>query len=194
MLKIRLMSEQDLDAMHTIYAHYVKETPITLEYEVPSFEDWKSRFVTINQNFPGLVCLQDEKIIGYSYASRLHTRIGYSWTAESTIYLDHTTHSKGIGKILYTTLIEILQVQGFTSVVGTVTMPNIKSEKLHLSLGFQVIGNMEKVGRKFENWYDVKYFQLFINNINSRGSDFPTPVKSLPEHLVNNILSKQLPI
>jgi hypothetical protein len=79
-------------------------------------------------------------------------------------------------------------------VIGTVTMPNEKSEKLHLSLGFKEKGNMEKVGRKFGTWYDVKYFQLFINDITSTGSDFPTPVNALPENLLSNILSKKLTI
>lgn len=183
------MEQHDLQDMHSIYRHYVKETPISFEYEVPSIEEWKNRFTTINQSFPGLVCLENDRIIGYAYASRIHARIGYSWTAESTIYLHHENLGKGIGKQLYASLLELLQLQGFTSVIGTVTMPNEKSEKLHLSLGFEVIGNMKKVGQKFGNWYDVKYFQLFLNDTSKPLENLPTPVSQLSNTLLSKILT-----
>lgn len=182
------MEQHDLQDMHSIYSHYVKETPISFEYEVPSIEDWKNRFTNINQSFPGLVCLENDKVIGYAYASRLHARIGYSWTAESTIYLHHENLGKGIGKRLYAPLLEILQMQGFTSVIGTVTMPNEKSERLHLSLDFEVIGTMNKVGQKFGNWYDVKYFQLFLNDTSKLLNNFPTPFSQIANELLTNIL------
>ena len=44
--------------------------------------------------------------------------------------------SQGIGKRLYCALIELLEKQGVKNVYGGVTLPNVKSEKLHLGLGF----------------------------------------------------------
>jgi phosphinothricin acetyltransferase len=51
---------------------------------------------------------------------------------------------------------------GYCNVYGVVTLPNIKSEKLHSKLGFETVGTLKNVGFKLGKWMDVKYMSLNI--------------------------------
>ena len=43
-----------------------------------------------------------------------------------------------------------------------ITKPNEMSEKLHNSIGFKHIGTLNKVGKKFEKYWDVGVFELSL--------------------------------
>lgn len=46
--------------------------------------------------------------------------------------------------------------------VAAVHADNIASIKLHLALGFQQVGLMPQVGRKFGRWLDLVWLQLIL--------------------------------
>ena len=48
------------------------------------------------------------------------------------------------------------------SVIGGISLPNEASVRLHETLGFKKIGQFEQVGRKFDRWIDVGYWQLLL--------------------------------
>ena len=48
------------------------------------------------------------------------------------------------------------------SVIGGISLPNEASVRLHETLGFKKIGRFEQVGRKFDRWIDVGYWQLLL--------------------------------
>ena len=68
---------------------------------------------------------------------------------ELSVYLGRPYTSQGIGKRLYCALIELLEKQGVKNVYGGVTLPNVKSEKLHLGLGFSCLGVYRRTGFKW---------------------------------------------
>ena len=70
--------------------------------------------------------------------------------------------SQGIGKRLYCALIELLEKQGVKNVYGGVTLPNVKSEKLHLGLGFSCLGVYRRTGFKCGQWHDVRWYEKKI--------------------------------
>ncbi|WP_422346156.1 GNAT family N-acetyltransferase [Parasphingorhabdus sp.] len=43
---------------------------------------------------------------------------------------------------------------------GGIALPNDTSIALHETLGFQKVAHFKEVGRKFERWIDVGYWQL----------------------------------
>ena len=47
-------------------------------------------------------------------------------------------------------------------VIGGIAVPNDASEHLHQKLGFHKVAHFEQVGRKFERWLDVAYWQKEI--------------------------------
>lgn len=185
-MKIRFVNESDTLCLLKIYEQYI-ETPITFEYELPTFKEFKTRIKNIKSEYPYLVCEEDNKIIGYAYADRYKEREAYSWDAELSIYLNKEYTSKGTGKKLYTILIEILKLQGIKNVYGCVTLPNEKSEKLHKSLGFKIAGVFYSTGYKCGKWQDVAYFEKSIANYDLNPMPFLT-IDKIKKEKINEIL------
>lgn len=160
---IRLISaETDAEACLKVYEPYVSYTPITFDYKVPEVKEFQSKIKDTIREYPWLVCLKNNQIEGYAYASRHRYKTAYQWSVESTIYLTEQLQGKGIGSILYETLLALLKIQGFYNVYAGVTVPNKKSESLHNKLGFEEIGIFKNIGFKSGVWHDVQWFHKVL--------------------------------
>lgn len=62
---IRLATPKDAAEMLKIYAHYVVNTAISFEYEVPSEEEFRERIESTLKRYPYIVAEQEGHIIGY---------------------------------------------------------------------------------------------------------------------------------
>jgi L-amino acid N-acyltransferase YncA len=160
---IRLAREEDVDALLTIYAPYVEKTIISFEYEVPSREEFIERIRTFSTDYPYLVCEYNGRIVGYAYASKHRARTAYQWSAESTVYMHKDFHRKGIARVLYETLFDMLRLQGYFNVYAGISIPNDQSVGFHLALGFEEIGIFKNIGFKFGNWHGTHWSQLKLN-------------------------------
>lgn len=162
-VQFRLVQYHDVPAILHIYEPYVLETSITFEFTPPSLEEFLSRVRTISAEYPYLVCLDKGRIVGYAYAHRHMERAAYQWNAELSIYLEQGYHGRGIGRKLYSALIEILRLQNIRNVYGCVTSPNEKSERLHEALGFTKLGVFHNAGYKCGKWHDVSWYEKAIS-------------------------------
>lgn len=161
--EIKLIDETDANDVLAIYKYYVEHTYISFEYEAPSIEEFTQRIQVNTEKYPWLVCLYKNKIIGFAYGSTHRYRTAYQWSPESTIYLAVDFHTKGIGRILYNTLFEILKIQGYFNVFAGIALPNNNSIGFHQAMGFEEIGIFKNVGYKHGNWHDTHWFQLSLN-------------------------------
>ncbi|MGV3508047.1 MAG: GNAT family N-acetyltransferase [Sphingobacteriaceae bacterium] len=157
---IRLITEDDARDALNIYKPYVQNTIISFEYEAPEIDEYTQRIKLYTADYPWLVCLQDQKIIGYAYAGKYGQRKAYQWSVESSIYLYPEAQGKGIAKVLYETLFSMLRLQGYFNVYAAISVPNEASLNFHKALGFKMIGAFEKAGYKMGNWHDVHWLQL----------------------------------
>lgn len=155
--------ETDAEACLKVYEPYVLYTPITFDYQVPEVKEFRSKIQDTIIEYPWLVCLKNNQIEGYAYASRHRYKTAYQWSVESTIYLTEQLQGKGIGSILYKTLLALLKIQGFYNVYAGVTVPNKKSELLHSKLGFEELGIFKNIGFKTGAWHDVKWFYKILH-------------------------------
>lgn len=55
--ELRFASEADTETLLGIYRPYVEETTVTLEYDVPSLDEFKGRIREISAEFPYIVCV-----------------------------------------------------------------------------------------------------------------------------------------
>lgn len=175
--KIRLANGADSNSILNIYAPFITNTVITFEYEVPTVPEFTERMINIQKKYPWLVCEIDNKIVGYAYASQFAGRAAFNWSVDFSIYIDPTYHKRKIGKALYSSLLELLKLQGYYNAYAKITFPNIKSESLHKSLGFEPIGIYKNVGYKFGSWHDLICYGLKL-------MDYPkdiTPPKTIDE-------------
>ena len=150
---------EDAQDLLAIYAPYIRNTTITFEYDVPSCEEFRERMGHIMEGYPYLVCESGGHPMGYAYAHRYHERAAYQWDAELSVYVEEAYTGQGIGRALYTALMEILKLQHVKTVYGLVTSPNPSSEALHRALGFRLSGISERTGYKLGKWVDVACFE-----------------------------------
>ena len=157
----RLATPADSAALVSVYAPYI-DTPVTSECRLPSVPDFTRRMTEILSFYPDLAAEQDGRIVGYAYARRQHERPAYQWDAELSIYLDPAHTGQGLGRALYSALMELLQTQGLKNVYGKITVPNAQSQALHRSLGFARLGVYRQTGYKNGRWHDVALYEKRI--------------------------------
>ncbi|MCC6726256.1 MAG: N-acetyltransferase [Saprospiraceae bacterium] len=162
-VKIRIAETEDCQSILAIYQYYVLNTAITFEYDVPSVEEMLNRMRNIQTKYPYLIAEFDGNIVAYAYASDFRHRAAYQWSPESTVYIHKDCTGKGIGKMIYKQLFDILKLQGFLNVFGCVALPNPASVALHLKMGFTDVGSFQNIGYKHGQWHSTQWFQLKLN-------------------------------
>ncbi len=153
----------DAGAIAGIYNHYVLNTIVTFEEEaVPEAEMAGRIKETLAAGLPWLVWVETGQVLGYACANQWKSRCSYRHSVESTIYLDQAATSRGLGTKLYGALIAELKKGKTHAVIGGVALPNEASAALHEKFGFEKIARFKEVGRKFDRWIDVGYWELIL--------------------------------
>ena len=164
MISIRLATPGDAQAILNIYAPYIQNTSFTFETEVPSIDAFKERIRACLQNWPWLVCEINGTIAGYAYGAKYRERVAYQWCVESSVYVHDDFQRTGVAKALYSALIEMVRMQGFTNLYAVINLPNEKSVSFHESMGFEYFATYKNVGYKLGRWKNVGWWQLQLND------------------------------
>ncbi len=157
---IRLARPSDAPAVAAIYAPIVERTAISFELDPPSAAEMAGRIEANLRTAPWLACDQDGVLAGYAYASRHRERAAYRWSVDVSVYVRDRFRRGGVGRALYTSLLELLRLQGFHAAHAGITLPNAASVGLHETLGFRPVGVYPQVGFKLGRWHDVGWWQL----------------------------------
>ena len=157
-MQIRKATPADAAVLREIYRPYVETTAISFEVEVPSIAEFQRRISVAVEGWSWLVAEVDGRQVGYAYASAHRAREAYRTSVETSAYVREDYQRQGIGRALYTLLLNELGERGFGSAFAGITLPNDASVGFHESLGFELIGVFPKVGRKFGAWHDVAWF------------------------------------
>jgi phosphinothricin acetyltransferase len=159
-LSVRAATPDDAAAIAAIYAPYVDGSIVSFETEAPDEAAMRARIEAGGTLYPWLAAVDETgALAGYAYASAFRPRPAYRFTVETTIYVRHGLHRRGVGSLLYQPLLALLEAQGFTQAFGAITLPNPASVALHERLGFARAGTYTKVGWKQGGWWDVGLWQ-----------------------------------
>jgi phosphinothricin acetyltransferase len=172
---IRLAAPDDAAPIQAIYAPNVLHTAISFEQEPPSVDDMRQRIQKTIPRWPWLVCVFQEEIVGYVYASEHRSRPAYQWSVDVSVYVQTRRHRCGVGRALYNSLFALLTLQGFHQAYAGITLPNPGSVGLHESLGFRPIGVYREVGYKLGAWHDVGWWGLALRSSQAA----PEPLRDL---------------
>ncbi len=184
---VRLFEDKDTAHILNIYAHYILNTTITFETEVPSLNIFNERIKHIISTYPWIICEYGDEILGYAYACKHRERSAYKWSVDVSVYLRPEYTGKGIGKILYSSLINILKFQGFINAYAGIALPNMSSVGIHEKFGFVQVALYKNVGYKFRQWIDVGWWWLQLSTYPEFPA-VPTPIENLSQVQINNLL------
>ena len=171
--EIRPATEADLPAIAEIYEHAVRYGTATFELVPPDLAEMTRRFrALMDGGFPYFAASFDGDVIGYAYAGPYRPRPAYRFTVENSIYLQPSTHRRGIGLQLLQRLIPECEARGFRQMIAVIgDSANAGSIGLHTKCGFQMIGTHASVGLKFGRWLDTVMMQRALGE---GGSTLPT--------------------
>lgn len=146
-----------------IYNHYVRHTTVTFEEEPVADAGMAERIAeALDARLPFLVAAVDGRVEGFAYGSKWKGRCAYRFSAEVTVYLRAGLERRGLGSALYAALLPELQALGMHALLGGIALPNAASIALHEKFGFTKCAHLREVGRKFDQWVDVGYWQLLL--------------------------------
>ncbi|MBI0533586.1 arsinothricin resistance N-acetyltransferase ArsN1 family B [Sphingomonas sp. TX0522] len=161
-LMVRSANVADATAIQAIYAPVVESTAISFEEVPPSVAEMEHRIAATLKDYPYLVAERQGEVTGYAYASQHRTRAAYRWSVDVTVYIADQAHRTGVGRALYSKLIAELADRGFHAAFAGIALPNDGSVALHESMGFAPLGIYREVGRKFDRWHDVGWWQRIL--------------------------------
>lgn len=177
---IRLANKFDVVQILDIYRPYIENTSISFETIVPSIEEMATRIECVLATTPWLILEENNIILGYAYASKHRERAAYKWSVDVSAYVRQDHRGKGIGKVLYTALLSVLRLQGYCNVYAGICLPNESSVGIHEYFGFKKIANYTKVGYKSGQWHDVGWWELFLEQHNTKPAE-PLPLNDIEE-------------
>ena len=161
-MKIRAATLHDAAAIQEIYAPIVANTAISFEEVPPDAAELERRMTETLPNYPYLVAEEAELVMGYAYASQHRARSAYRLSIDVSIYVADWAHRRGVGRALYTELLNIAAARGYHAAFAGIALPNDASVGLHEAMGFSPVGVYREVGRKFDRWHDVGWWQRLL--------------------------------
>jgi phosphinothricin acetyltransferase len=161
---IRKANNADLKFILEILNHEIKHGTAVYDYDEKSLAEIERWYQDKkDNNYPLLVTVANDQVIGYATYGPFRPREGYKYTIEHSVYLHKDHYGKGLGKALMQKLIPIAQENGFHRMIGVVDASNAGSCKFHLNLGFKEVGRLNQAGYKFEKWLDVVLLQFNLD-------------------------------
>ncbi|MBJ6368300.1 N-acetyltransferase [Snuella sp. CAU 1569] len=160
---IRPVRTEDSDQLLGIYNYYVVNSIVTFDLKPFALSEFEEKVHAISAAYPFIVFEDNDRILGYAYASKWREKPAYNFTVESTVYVRQDAQGKQVGSKLYTELLRLLRQGNYHVVLGSLTLPNEASVKLHEKFGFEKVAHFKAVGLKFGKWLDVGFWQLQLD-------------------------------
>lgn len=179
---VRPARADDAAAITVIYNAYIRESIATFEVVPIDAEEMERRMSRLWQRgLPWLVAEDDavaadagteSAVLGYAYAGPFRDRVAYDHTLETTVYVHPDARERGVGTGLYAALFAALQELDpadsvhapVHALLGVLALPNESSVALHERFGMTKVAHLPAVGRKFDRWIDVGYWQRTLED------------------------------
>lgn len=163
-MKVRPAKREDLPGILEIYNDAVLKTTASYDYEPRTLEHRTTWFEDrTREQYPIFVAENGAKqVVGWSALNPFHTRMGYRFTAENSVYVAASERGKGIGKLLMEPLITGAKKRGLHAIIAVIDAENEPSIRLHAHFGFEKVGLFKEVGFKFDRWLNVVYMERIV--------------------------------
>jgi L-amino acid N-acyltransferase len=162
MLNILRATIEHIEPITDIYNEAVLNSTATFDTEMKSVEEQRLWFNEHGDKYPILVAEENDIVVGWASLSRWSGRCAYEDTAEISIYIKDDFRGKGIGTKLIQKVLDEGRNGGLHTVLARIAEGSDVSIRLHKKAGFEYIGVMKEVGKKFDKLLDVHMMQLIF--------------------------------
>lgn len=114
------------------------------------------------RGFPTIVAREGARVLGYASYGDFRAWPGYRTTVEHSVYVSAERRRGGVGTLLMGELIARARRAQMHVMIGGIDAENAPSLLLHERLGFERVGLLPQVARKFDRWLDLVLMQLML--------------------------------
>ncbi|MFV8381687.1 GNAT family N-acetyltransferase [Corynebacterium hindlerae] len=157
-MEIRQALDTDAAELARIFNHTIETSTASWWAEpvsVSQREEWLDTHVAF-------VAVEGGEILGFAGFAQWQENSGFRYTAEDSIFLDPKAVGRGIGSELLRTVITEARARGFRKMVAAIDSQNEASIALHTKFGFEQVGLLPAVGRKWEQDLDLTLWLLAL--------------------------------
>jgi phosphinothricin acetyltransferase len=158
-MKIKNITALDYPEVLKIYNYFVVNTTINFEQKPITILELSNMVDNITKKYPFIILYENTKILGYAYLSAFNKKTSYDITADLAIYLNPEVKSKGYGSILLLEIEKLARKQNIKNIISIITEENNASLQFYQKNGFTKVGQLNKVGYKFNRYLSVYYYQ-----------------------------------
>ena len=158
---IRPATARDADAICAIWNPEIRDTLITFNSVEKTPADIRAMLASKGDGF---VVFQgaDAQLLGFAFYGQFRGGVGYRHTCEHTIVLAPAARGQGAGRALVDAICVHAKAAHFHSMFAGVSAANPDAVAFHRRLGFEVVGRLPQVGRKFDRWIDLILMQKML--------------------------------
>lgn len=158
-LKIRRATTEDIPGITEIYNEAIITSDASFDTEPKTIKEQMKWFKEHGRKNPIIVAETDGQIVGWASLSKWSDRYAYENTAEISLYIRELFRNRGIGKVLMPAILIEGEKAGLHTIIARITSSNNVSIHLHKQCGFEYVGIMKEVGKKFGKLLDVCIMQ-----------------------------------
>ncbi len=159
-MTVRHATLDDAGAVAQIVNALIRDTAVTFNCEERAQAHYEGLIAAgqpfwVVEDYAGLV-------VGYATYFRFRGGVGYAHTREHSIALSEAAQGQGLGRKLMAALEDHARKHAIHTLIGGVSGENLGSVDFHEKLGFEVVGTLPQVGRKFNRWMDLILVQKML--------------------------------
>jgi phosphinothricin acetyltransferase len=154
-------TEADLPEIVAIYNDVIatstaifSDRPVTVEDRL----QWLRSRLRLGQ--PVLVAREEGAVVAFASYGDFRPWPGYHSTVEHTVHVAAAQRRRGIGRRLVEEILSRARDAGKHVVIAGIDADNEASLRMHEQLGFERVGHMPEVARKFDRWVDLVLMEV----------------------------------
>lgn len=153
-----------LEAIRSIFNTEIATSTALWEGSPRSEETVRAWWETkVKAGFPVIGAFDGDVLVGFATYGQFRPQSGYRLSVEHSIYLATTHRGRGLGRQLLEAIVDRARRLGMHAIIGVIDSANTASRRLHESAGFELVGTLPEVGRKFDRWLDACFYQKTLS-------------------------------
>lgn len=160
-IAVRRAVAQDAAGLNGVYNPFIRSSPATFETVEHDEAQRRAWIETLARDprHPVFAAERRGAIVGYANAAAFDARPAYETSVKVSVFVDPAEHRGGVGRALYGALFEALAGVDVHRAYALIVAPNPGSVALHEAFGFRHVSTLSEVGRKFDRYWDVMWFE-----------------------------------